>query len=71
MRSKFPSRNPHPSRSRKQPPPEVNVTPTDERAFYEKVQRVTAYRGMRGLRIPGRRDREISGKAMPTRPLQR
>jgi hypothetical protein len=32
--------------------PEVNVTPTDERAFYEKVQRVTAFRSMRGLKIP-------------------
>ena len=29
-----------------------NVTPTDERAFYEKVQRVTAFRSLRGLRIP-------------------
>jgi hypothetical protein len=34
------------------PPPEVNITPTDERAFYEKVQRVTAFRSMRGLKIP-------------------
>lgn len=34
------------------PPPEINVTPTDERAFYEKVQRVTAFRSLRGLRIP-------------------
>jgi hypothetical protein len=30
----------------------VNVTPTDERAFYEKVQRVTAFRAMRGLKVP-------------------
>lgn len=35
-----------------QPPPEVSVTPTDERAFYEKVQRVTAFRSMRGLTVP-------------------
>jgi hypothetical protein len=35
-----------------QPPPEVNITPTDERAFYEKVQRVTAFRSMRGLKVP-------------------
>jgi hypothetical protein len=35
-----------------QPPPEVNVTPTDERAFYEKIQRVTAFRSMRGLKVP-------------------
>jgi hypothetical protein len=35
-----------------QPPPEVNVTPTDERAFYEKIQRVTAFRAMRGLKVP-------------------
>ncbi len=34
------------------PPPQLTVTPTDERAFYEKVQRVTAYRSMRGLKIP-------------------
>lgn len=34
------------------PPPEITVTPTDERAFYEKVQRVTAYRSLRGLTIP-------------------
>lgn len=34
------------------PPPEVTVTPTDEREFYEKVQRVTAYRSLRGLTIP-------------------
>jgi hypothetical protein len=35
-----------------QPPPEVSVTPTDERAFYEKIQRVTAFRSMRGLKVP-------------------
>jgi hypothetical protein len=33
-------------------PPEVKLTPTDERAFYEKVQRVTAFRSMRGLKVP-------------------
>jgi hypothetical protein len=35
-----------------EPPPEITITPTDERAFYEKVQRVTAYRSLRGLKIP-------------------
>jgi hypothetical protein len=35
-----------------QPPPQVTVTPTDERAFYEKVQRVTVFRSMRGLTVP-------------------
>lgn len=35
-----------------EPPPEVNIKPTDERAFYEKVQRVTAFRSMRGLTVP-------------------
>ena len=35
-----------------QRPPELNVTPTDERAFYEKIQRVTAFRSMRGLKVP-------------------
>jgi hypothetical protein len=34
------------------PPPELTVTPTDERAFYEKIQRVTAHRSLRGLKIP-------------------
>ncbi len=46
---------PQPAPEQKQeapPPPELKVTPTDERAFYEKVQRVTAYRGLRGLKIP-------------------
>jgi len=33
-------------------PPELKVTPTDERAFYEKIQRVTSYRGLRGLNVP-------------------
>jgi len=35
-----------------QAPPEAGVTPTDERAFYEKIQRVTAFRSMRGLKVP-------------------
>jgi hypothetical protein len=35
-----------------QPPAQITLTPTDEREFYEKVQRVTAYRSMRGLKIP-------------------
>jgi len=34
-----------------QPPAEVTITPTDERAFYEKIQRVTAFRAMRGLKV--------------------
>jgi hypothetical protein len=34
------------------PPPELTVKPTDERAFYEKVQRVTAFRSLRGLKVP-------------------
>jgi hypothetical protein len=44
---------PQPQREEEpQQPPEVNVTPTDERAFYEKIQRVTAFRSMRGLKVP-------------------
>jgi hypothetical protein len=34
------------------PAAEASVTPTDERAFYEKIQRVTAFRSLRGLQIP-------------------
>ncbi|HKQ13744.1 MAG TPA: hypothetical protein VJT80_09950 [Steroidobacteraceae bacterium] len=41
-----------PEEKKEEPPPEVTITPTDERAFYEKIQRVTAYRGLRGLKIP-------------------
>jgi TPR repeat protein len=41
-----------PEQKQEEPPPEISVTPTDERAFYEKVQRVTAFRSLRGLRIP-------------------
>ena len=44
-----PKPQPAPEKQPEPPPPEVNVTPTDERAFYEKVQRVTAYRSLRGL----------------------
>jgi hypothetical protein len=47
-----PKPQPRPEQATQQPPPEVNVTPTDERAFYEKVQRVTAFRSMRGLNVP-------------------
>jgi hypothetical protein len=47
-----PKPQPQPEQAPQQPPPEVNVTPTDERAFYEKVQRVTAFRSMRGLTVP-------------------
>jgi len=43
---------PAPEQKQEAPPPELTVTPTDERAFYEKVQRVTAYRALRGLKIP-------------------
>jgi hypothetical protein len=41
-----------PEEKKEAPPPESTVTPTDERAFYEKVQRVTSYRALRGLKIP-------------------
>jgi hypothetical protein len=43
---------PPPEKQPEQPPPELTVTPTDERAFYEKVQRVTAFRSLRGLKVP-------------------
>ena len=41
-----------PEQKQEEAPPELNITPTDERAFYEKVQRVTAFRSLRGLRLP-------------------
>ncbi len=41
-----------PEQPQQAPPPELTITPNDERAFYEKVQRVTAFRSMRGLKIP-------------------
>jgi hypothetical protein len=41
-----------PEEKQEAPPPESTVTPTDEREFYEKIQRVTSYRAMRGLKIP-------------------
>jgi hypothetical protein len=47
-----PKPQPAPEKPPEQAPPQLTVTPTDERAFYEKVQRVTAYRSMRGLKIP-------------------
>lgn len=47
-----PKPQPAPEKPQEAPPPELKVTPTDERAFYEKVQRVTAYRSLRGLKIP-------------------
>jgi hypothetical protein len=47
-----PKPQPAPEQKAEAAPPELNVTPTDERAFYEKVQRVTAFRALRGLRIP-------------------
>jgi hypothetical protein len=43
---------PAPEQKQEAPPPELTITPTDEREFYQKVQRVTAYRGLRGLKIP-------------------
>lgn len=43
---------PAPEQKQEAPPPELTVAPTDEREFYQKVQRVTAYRGLRGLKIP-------------------
>lgn len=47
-----PKQLPPPEQPQQAPPPELTITPTDERAFYEKVQRVTAFRSMRGLKIP-------------------
>lgn len=47
-----PKPQPAPEQKEEAPPPELTVTPTDEREFYQKVQRVTAYRGLRGLKIP-------------------
>lgn len=41
-----------PEEKKEAPPPESAVAPTDEREFYEKVQRVTSYRALRGLKIP-------------------
>jgi hypothetical protein len=43
---------PAPEQKQEAPPPEVTIAPTDEREFYQKVQRVTAHRGLRGLKIP-------------------
>lgn len=47
-----PKAPPAPEQKAEAPPPELNVTPTDESAFYEKVQRVTAFRSLRGLKLP-------------------
>ena len=47
-----PKAPPPPEQKQEAAPAELNVTPTDERAFYEKVQRVTAYRSLRGLKLP-------------------
>ena len=47
-----PKPQPAPEQKQEAPPPELTITPTDEREFYKKVQRVTAYRGLRGLKIP-------------------
>ena len=47
-----PKAPPPPEQKQEAAPTELNVTPTDERAFYEKVQRVTAYRSLRGLKLP-------------------
>jgi hypothetical protein len=47
-----PKPQPAPEQKQEAPPPELTVTPTDEKEFYKKVQRVTAYRGLRGLKIP-------------------
>jgi len=47
-----PKPQPAPEQKQEAPPPEPTITPTDEREFYRKVQRVTAYRGLRGLKIP-------------------
>lgn len=48
----IPKPQPPPQQKAEAPPPELTVTPTDERAFYEKVQRVTAFRSLRGLKVP-------------------
>jgi hypothetical protein len=47
-----PKPQPAPEQKQEAPPPELTITPADEREFYQKVQRVTAYRGLRGLKIP-------------------
>jgi hypothetical protein len=47
-----PKPQPAPEQKQEAPPPELTIKPTDEREFYQKVQRVTAYRGLRGLKIP-------------------
>jgi hypothetical protein len=47
-----PKPQPAPEQKQEAPPPQLTVTPTDEKEFYKKVQRVTAYRGLRGLKIP-------------------
>src|SRR5688572_2508854 len=47
-----PKPQPEPEKPAQAPPPQLTITPTDERAFYEKVQRVTAYRSLRGLKMP-------------------
>src|SRR5687768_7597645 len=47
-----PKPQPAPEKPPEQAPPQLNITPTDERAFYEKVQRVTDYRSLRGLKRP-------------------
>jgi hypothetical protein len=47
-----PKPQPAPEEKKQEPPPELTVAPTDEREFYEKVQRVTSYRALRGLKIP-------------------
>ena len=47
-----PKPQPAPEKPPERAPPQLNITPTDERAFYEKVQRVTAYRSLRGLKMP-------------------
>jgi hypothetical protein len=47
-----PQPEPEKPQQQQQPPPELTITPSDEGAFYEKVQRVTAFRSMRGLTVP-------------------
>jgi hypothetical protein len=46
-----PNPQPQPDDAPAPPPPRAEVTPTDETQFYEKLQRVTSYRNLRGLGV--------------------
>ncbi|HKU14559.1 MAG TPA: hypothetical protein VJQ52_09200 [Steroidobacteraceae bacterium] len=47
-----PKQQPPPEQPAEKPAPDLDIKPSDERAFYEKVQRVTHYRALRGLDVP-------------------